>query len=232
MAVAPGASVQAKARDARYGALRGWAAAEGVSTLLTAHHADDQAETVLMRLLRGSGVGGLAGIRASAPLPGGILLCRPLLGWRRSELAQIVRSAGIEVVDDPSNRDDAYDRVRIRRALAEADWLDALPLARSAAALADADDALEQAAEALAEDRIAAADDGTVALRPDGVAHELLRRLLLRCLRRVRPGATPRGDQLGALVRDLVVGETRTLAGVRCRGGTVWRFDAAPPRRA
>src|SRR3954464_2577339 len=81
-----GRGLQAAAREARYAALGGWMRREGIATLLTGHHADDQAETLLMRLNRGAGIGGLAGIRAAAPFAQGgegALLCRPLLGWRR-----------------------------------------------------------------------------------------------------------------------------------------------------
>jgi tRNA(Ile)-lysidine synthase len=229
--VEQGASVQASARRARYAALERWAREEGIAILLTAHHADDQAETLLMRLLRGSGVAGLAGVRARLLLPGGALLCRPLLGWRRRELAAIVHASGLDPVDDPSNGDDAYDRVRIRRALAQTPWIDAAALARSAAALADAEEALEVAADRLMEERAAAAERA-VTLDPAGVPTELLRRLCARCLARAAPEARPRGEQVGALIAKLQAGRTATLAGVKCSGGAVWRFEPAPPRRS
>jgi tRNA(Ile)-lysidine synthase len=197
--------------------------------LLTAHHADDQAETLMMRLLRGSGVGGLAGVRARTRLAGGLLLCRPLLGWRQAELGGIVAAAGLEAADDPSNADEAYDRVRIRQALAQAPWIDAEPLARSASALAEAEEALEEVAEIMLAERARLAP-GAATLRP-GLPRELLRRLVLRCLRHVAPGAAPRGEQLSALLAALEAGGTATLAGVRCTGGETWTFEAAPPRR-
>lgn len=223
-------SVQAAARTARYAALEQWAAAEGVGLLLTGHHLDDQAETLLMRLLRGSGVGGLAGVRPLVALSPSLLLCRPLLGWRRSELAALVADAGLEPVDDPSNSDEAYDRSRIRRLLAETAWLAPEPLARSAAALADAEEALERIAAAEAAERISESPDA-VAFDPRGLPSELVRRLLLRALRTVEPAASPRGEQLGDLIRTLERGATATLAGVKCVGGEVWRLSVSPPRR-
>ena len=101
-----------------------WARRAASPSSLTAHHQDDQAETLLMRLQRGAGLAGLAGIRPRAEIEGLIVL-RPLLGWRRAELAEIVADAGLVPVDDPSNSDERYDRARLRRRLAETDWLDA-----------------------------------------------------------------------------------------------------------
>jgi len=108
-------NLQAEAREARYAALAQWAGREGLAALATAHHADDQAETLVMRLNRASGLAGLAGVRARGIVPGAALpLLRPLLAWRRAELAAIVANAGLEPARDASNADEAYDRVRIR----------------------------------------------------------------------------------------------------------------------
>ncbi|MBV8686319.1 MAG: tRNA lysidine(34) synthetase TilS [Alphaproteobacteria bacterium] len=227
-----GEGLQAAARAARYAALAGWADAQGAALVLTAHHADDQAETLLMRLLRGAGVAGLAGIRALAPLPvpgAAARLGRPLLGWRRSELEGIVRAAGLEAAADPSNANEAYDRARLRRRLAALPWIEAPPLARSAAALAEAEDALDWAAARLFEARAVAAD-GTLALDPAGLPAELLRRVVLRALRAIEPEAAPRGAALAGLLARLAAGGTATLAGVRCAGGATYLFARAPPR--
>jgi tRNA(Ile)-lysidine synthase len=224
-----GAGLQAEARHARYEALAAWMSRRGLALLVTAHHADDQAETLLMRLQRGSGVAGLAGVRARGPVPGSggrLTVARPLLGWRRAELAAIVAAAGIEAADDPSNSDELFDRVRTRRHLAEAPWLDVAGLARSAAALAEADEALHAAASRLFEERWA-----PPVLDPSGLPSELLRRVVLRCLRTVAPDAAPRGEQVTALLAGLAEGATATLAGVKCTGGATWRFEPAPPRR-
>ena len=145
--LAPG-NVQAQARAARYAALAEWARTNGLGAVATAHHADDQAETLLMRLNRGSGLAGLAGVRAVSRIEGseGPLL-RPLLGWRKAELAAIVAAAGITPALDPSNTNPDFDRARLRARLAEADWLDPVPIAASAAHLAEGWQALEWYAE-------------------------------------------------------------------------------------
>lgn len=228
-----GEGLQSAARAARYAALSRWMEARGLGLLLTAHHADDQAETLLMRLNRASGVAGLAGVRAEGPVPGSggkLRLCRPLLGWRRSELEAVAAAAGIEPALDPSNADERFDRVRLRRRMAEAGWLDAAALARSAALLAEAEAALEWTADGLFDTR-AEIGERSIALRPEGLPPELLRRLVLRCLRRSEPAAKPRGGQLAALVERLRSGGSGTLCGVKASGGDVWRFQRAPPRR-
>lgn len=223
---------QGEARRARYAALAAWAEGASLAALLTAHHRNDQAETLVMRLLRGSGLSGLAAIRARAGLPGSAIpLLRPLLGWTRAELAQIVRDSGLTPADDPSNRDEAHDRPRIRRLLAETPWLDAAALARSAAALAEAEEALAWAASTQTAARIRR-EGAALLLDPAGLPPELRRRLVRSCLLTLAPVAEPRGEQLGALLAALDRGEATTLAGVKCVGGAVWRFEPAPPRRA
>lgn len=213
------------ARTERYKALDQWAEARGLTHLLTAHHGDDQLETMLMRLNRGSGVAGLAGIRARR----GRLL-RTLLGWRKAELEEIVQQCGIEAVDDPSNRNDRYDRARLRRDLAGVTWLDAAAAARSAAALAQAEAALDWAAHHWAEQRLITEGD-TATLDIQGLPAELVRRLVLAAMQCIRGDANPRGEDLDRLIARLQRGEAATLAGVKARGGGLWRFSAAPPHR-
>ncbi len=141
-------NVQAQARTARYAALARWADAAGLGAIATAHHADDQAETLLMRLNRGSGLAGLAGVRGRGQIAGSeTVLLRPLLGWRKAELAAVVAAAGITPAEDPSNTNPAFDRARLRAALADADWLDPVQIAASAAHLAEGWQALEWYAE-------------------------------------------------------------------------------------
>jgi tRNA(Ile)-lysidine synthase len=107
--------VQAEARAARYRLLEGWCEGAGVLHLLTGHHREDQAETVLLRLARGSGLDGLAGIPAVTERRDCRIL-RPLLAIPRARLAATLEAQGQAWVEDPSNRDPAYARVRLRQA--------------------------------------------------------------------------------------------------------------------
>lgn len=220
-------NVQAAARDMRYRLLAEWAASRHISLLLTAHHADDQAETLLMRLSRGAGLSGLSAIRVAARIAG-LAIARPLLGWRRTELAHIVAEAGLEAVADPSNADEGFDRVRLRKRLAETPWIDPIPFARSAGALAEAEAALDWAASRLLAERLRS-EQGATSFDPADVPAELRRRILLRIL---APAPPPRGAELTRLIAALEAGATVTLAGVKCSGGPLWRFEPEPPRRA
>lgn len=219
-------NIQSAARRARYRLLEGWRRARGLDWLLTAHHADDQAETLLMRLNRGSGIRGLSGVRA---VNGRIT--RPLLGWRRLELAAIAAAAGLTPVEDPSNSDPRFDRARVRAELARAPWLDPAAIARSAAALAEADAAIDWAAERLWAERARPAADGWT-LDAAGLPAELARRLIERALALLAPQAAPRGTEIGRLIAALAGGGTTTLADVRVRAeGARWHFAPAPPRQ-
>jgi tRNA(Ile)-lysidine synthase len=221
-------NLQAGARALRYRLLGRWAAQARLGPILTGHHADDQAETLLMRLNRGAGLSGLAGIRAATEIEG-VPVVRPLLGWRRAELAEIVRAAGIAPVEDPANADPRFDRARLRIALAKADWLDPVALARSAGALVEAEAALDWATERLVEQRLAPVDGG-LTLDPSAIPAELRRRLLLHILALLAPAGPPRGEAVQRLLAALEAGETATLAGVKAQGGAIWRFALAPPR--
>jgi len=236
VAVKPGkAGLQGEARQARYAALGRWAEANALPQLATAHHQDDQAETVLMRLQRGAGLAGLSGIRPMRR-QAGLLIVRPLLGWTKAELAHLVGNAGLAAIEDPSNRDPRFDRTEARQLLRDLPSLRSERLARVAAALREANEALDWAADELAEDRITA----SVAewrLNPDGLPRELRRRLLVRAMRALRDayGIEPRwtgGEDVEGLLAALEKGESATLAGVAARGGTCWLLRPAPPRRS
>jgi tRNA(Ile)-lysidine synthase len=225
---------QAEARSVRYGALVAWATDAHIPLLATGHHQDDQAETLLMRLARGSGVAGLGGIRP-VRREAALSVVRPLLGWSKAELVHLVASSGIEAVDDPSNRDTKFDRTAARTLLAANPMLDPARLARSATAAREAEDALEWATDQLLEDRLTT-QGGEWRFDPSGLPAALKRRLLVRVLSQVREAhglATPTssGPEQDRLLGALESGATATLAEVMARGGPVWRFRLAPPRR-
>jgi tRNA(Ile)-lysidine synthase len=113
----PRSGIQAAARQARYDLLADACAARGMLHLAIAHHADDQAETVLFRRERRSGPAGLAGMAASRSL-GAVRMIRPLLGWPKSALIETCRHFGQVFVEDPSNRSDRFARTALRRRLA------------------------------------------------------------------------------------------------------------------
>lgn len=229
LALPPGGNVQARAREARYAAMTGWCRANGVPLLLTAHHADDQAETLLMRLARSSGVTGLSGIRARLELDG-VTLLRPLLGTRRAVLLEIVRRAGWTPVDDPSNRDPAHDRTQARVLLAATDWLSAERVAAAAANLADAEEALGWAATRAFETRVSNVN-GALLVDAEGLPAELQRRLLAHGLARF--GADADGPGLQRLLTRLEAGGSGTLGAARADrlSDGRWRLRPAPPRR-
>lgn len=219
-------SVQAEARRVRYALLDAWMDARGLDWLLTAHHADDQLETVLMRLNRGSGVSGLAGVRARR----GRLL-RPLLGVRKADLAAYVETRGIPHVADPSNGDARFDRARLRGALAQADWLYPLAAVRSAAALADAEAALDWTAERLWIERVTQ-DEAAFTLDTIDVPHEYLRRLLTQMMRLAAPDAPePRGEQVEKAIVQLYRGRKLSIGACVVTGGPRWTVSREPPRR-
>jgi tRNA(Ile)-lysidine synthase len=110
-------SVQAWARDARYGALSSVAVEKGAALIATAHTRDDQAETFLMRLLRGAGLDGLGGIPAKRQSRAGIAIVRPMLGVGRDEIRTALRAVGVAWAEDASNADPKYVRNRIRAEL-------------------------------------------------------------------------------------------------------------------
>lgn len=230
----PASAIQERARLMRYRLLGDWARERGLTSLLTAHHLDDQAETFLMRLARGSGVKGLAGMRRVSRAQGAkVAVVRPLLGWHHSELEAVCAAAGIEAIDDPSNDDDQFERVRVRKALAAADWLDADAIARSATNLAEADMALTWATT-LEWQRAVSQSGGELVYNPGDSPREIRRRIIHRAILALASeggGAELRGRELDQILLALRTGKRATLRGVLCVGGSEWRFSRAPARR-
>jgi len=238
----PSRGIQAAAREARYGLLESWCAEAGVLHLLLAHHREDQAETVLLRLARGSGPDGLAGMSATVERAACRVL-RPLLPVPRAQLVATLQALGQGWIEDPSNRDRRYARSRLRQGLApltEA-GLTAERLAASAARLGRARAANEaEVAALLARSTaihpagFARIDAAALAAAPAEIGLRALSALLLMVSGAAYP---PRGERLERLHRRLVsgIGGGCTLGGCRIlphRGGVlVCREPAAtaPP---
>jgi tRNA(Ile)-lysidine synthase len=141
----PSTRLQERAREARYRLLIDHARKIEADAVVTAHHADDQAETVLFRLLRGSGLAGLRGMEAMSQRDG-ILIARPLLSVAKSALVGFCLARGVPFIEDPSNADPAYARTRLRSLAATLakDGLDADGFTRLARRAAETEEALER----------------------------------------------------------------------------------------
>jgi tRNA(Ile)-lysidine synthase len=232
----PAGNLHAEARAARYTALTDWASGEGAQYLATAHHADDQAETFLMRANRGSGLAGLAGIRPRRR-DRDLTVIRPLLGWRRATLRAMADSAGIPFVDDPSNDADRFDRTHLRRHLAAHDLLDPAALARSAGWCAEADAELRAVRDWLWAARGHYGQD--VAIDVADLPRALRRMLARMAIEQVRTANTItrpgfcESTHVEALLDALEAGKSATQAGVMASArDTTWYFREAPPRRS
>jgi len=238
----PSARLQERAREARYALLGAHARGVGAGVVVTAHHLDDQAETVLMRLTRGSGLSGLAGMAARSRR-GDVDIVRPLLTMPKDELIAFCDARGVDYARDPSNADPRFARPRLR-AIAEAlaaEGLDAPALARLARRAATVEAALS-AKTAEADTRLSLIETGhsdaqALAAEPA----DIVRRLLTLAVAKVS-GAEPSRIPLEAMERiaaELVAAAlarreyAANVAGaliVIDRGGEV-QVDVEPARR-
>jgi len=210
-------NMQDRARTARYELLAEWARAREITVLALGHTADDQAETLLMRLARGSGVDGLAGMAAQRTAHG-VTLKRPLLGIGRAELREYLMHNRIEWVDDPSNDDQSFDRIKARNAMEVL-----APLGLTASALSQVAENMSQARAALnwytflAAREVAVLEQGDVLLdlrQFRTLPAEIGRRLLTRAINWV--GSTiypPRRAAVLDALDAIRQGRTVTLAG-------------------
>lgn len=216
-------NLSAAARDARYALMRDFCAREGIGAILLGHTQDDQAETVLMRLARGSGVDGLSAMSEGRYGRDDIL--RPVLGETRADLRIWLTRQGMRWIEDPTNDDPRYDRVRARRLLTQLApfGIDAARLAETAASLARARLALLARAADVA-DKIVNDRKGLLIFDREGLEQteeETRLRLIahgLACL-----SGTPYKPRLASLSATL----DRALAG---RGGTLQGCRLIPHR--
>ena len=233
----PAAGVQAAARAARYDLLAGWCARHGLLHLATGHHLDDQAETLLLRLARGSGLDGLAGMPAQAGFDA-LRLLRPLLAFPKARLEATVAARSLGWIEDPSNRDPAFDRTKVRRLLSRPEGLgfSAPRLAATAGHLGRAREAAEREVARLLARSARLDPAGFARLDPEplaGASRETALRALARLLTVVGGGAyAPRFERLERLFGRLAggLGRGATLGGCRIvprRGGLLIVREAA-----
>lgn len=229
----PKTGIQARSRAKRYQALGEWAEKRGLGVLVTAHHANDQAETLMMRLARGSGLRGLAGMRRIRNLPNSNLrLARPLLKWTHPMLEKLCEIAGLTPAADPSNEDRQFERVRVREFLAGADWLDPSKLAKTASNIGQADAALRWSAQQEWGRRVTEDGDKTT-FDAAGLPPELGRRIVRSIINKMKTEGKAldlRGRELDTVLKMLKRGRKVTLRGVLCAGGSSWTFKKAPAR--
>jgi len=210
-------NLQAEARRARYGLMAHWAEAQGIGTVALAHTADDQAETFLMRLAREAGVDGLSGMSGRRRAYG-ITWLRPLLMVRRGDLRAFLEEGGHEWRDDPSNEDERFERVRVRKAMEALE-----PLGIDVAALSKVTVHLRQVRQALNAQTLAVAkalcraENGDVVIDRKALnaqPPEIRRRLLSHALKWVASADyAPRSAKLTQLEYALWQGEKTTLHG-------------------
>ena len=245
--VKPKTGIQEAARNARYRLLAEAARKVGAGHILTAHTLDDQAETVLFRLARGSGISGLRGMRRLAPLPAcgerKPQIVRPLLSLPKSRLLATLRAAKISFADDPSNRDPRFTRPRLRELMPglAAEGLDARRLAAFARRMARADLALEHAVDEAGARISRGADPIVFSRQYADLPAEVGLRLLRRAITQVGNEGPVELAKLEALHEALAVAVTqkpraarfrRTLAGALVTFDGQMTVERAPARRS
>ncbi len=209
------------ARRARYRLIEEWARGLGIEYVVLGHTANDQAETFLMELARAAGLDGLSGMRVGWR-EGAVFFTRPFLNTTRKALRSFLRSEGFAWIEDPTNDDDSFARIKARRALVALQPLgitvetlarvaDNLDMARSvvqAATIKAAAKVVEEQAGGLKVDRVAF----------DGLQMEVQRQLLIGCLGWMYGASyAPRGKALDHVQMGIMLGKDTTLAGCRIR---------------
>ena len=227
--VKPKSRVQEHARVARYNLLFEHAAKIGADHVMTAHHADDQAETILFRLLRGSGISGLSGM-ASSSERNGLVLARPLLAHAKADLIAFCEMKAHPFVDDPSNEDPAYARTRMRHlgGLLADEGLGRAGLLRLGWRAARAEAALEQRARAVRAGLIARREPGEFSVDISALAdepQEILLRFLADELKLINGGKPLRLERLEALALRLGQALRARIACTATLGGAALRLQ-------
>ncbi|GGX49330.1 tRNA(Ile)-lysidine synthase [Tateyamaria omphalii] len=223
-------NLQAAARDARYELIANWACANRIGHIAVGHTADDQAETFVMRLARGSGVDGLSAM-APRRIRHGITWVRPFLEIERMTLRDVLRDAGINWCDDPSNLSHDFERVRVREALAVLN-----PLGVTTGKLVEVADHMARARDALDWQTFLAAREmadvvhGVISIdlaKFRLLPQEIARRLMLHTLSWTSHSTyPPRKDAVARTISAVRGGGTATLDGchICVENGMIWVF--------
>jgi len=232
----PSSDIEAQAREARYRLLGAFCRKRRLAALYAGHTLDDQAETFLLRLARGSGLDGLSAMSPAVPLPApgfqSVQLLRPLLGFRRETLRSYLAKCGQEWLEDEMNADPRFARVRVRRALAflEEAGLTKERIADAAVHLGRAREALDMATVAIL-DRACIANGKAVSVDAEALGsapRELGLRALAAVLMRVSGQRyRPRFERLERLfdaIRDGRLGAGATLHGCKISPETTRDF--------
>jgi tRNA(Ile)-lysidine synthase len=235
----PTTGIQEAARMARYRLFAEAIRRDGAEVLVTAHHMGDQAETVLMRLAHGSGIEGLRAMDYLSEI-GDVRVIRPLLGSDPADLREVVRSAGLTPVTDPSNSDLDYERVRWRQLMPELEamGLDARRLSKFAERMRDAETALvAMTAEALSMIEFTAGDERAAFARSVimSIPRAIAVRVVGRVLERVGNGRKPHAIGAVEALTDRLIREPvrTTLHGCIVRsGGKTVRITREAVRRS
>jgi tRNA(Ile)-lysidine synthase len=233
--------LQEKARAARYDLLLAYARTIKADAIAFAHHKDDQAETVLMRLASGSGLSGLAGMKPTSHRDGHFIL-RPFLNVPSARLRATLDARGIVYVDDPSNSNVMFARVRLRQsyAILEAEGLSVERLKTLSDRMARADDALRLMTEKAALQYVIPFETGRIyspALLDE--PSEIILRVLQGAIAEVGTGADPVLNRLESRILDLCCARSSGKPLKLTLGGAILSLSAdgrlkilpEPPRR-
>lgn len=208
----PGAErrVQEQARHKRYDLLKRHCREHGIGFLLTAHHQDDQAETVLFRLAKGSGLDGLAAMAESSPIDPDIVLIRPALDVPKQDLVAYCEAEGVSYVQDPSNTSPDFARPRLRagREVLEKEGLTTKRLATTARRIRRARQALEYFTDQVGSSTLIESTGKRVVYNYSGLAkqpEEIRLRILIKAIRTLHPDMEfgPRYEKIEDLAHDI-----------------------------
>lgn len=221
----PKAGLQAQAREARLALMAEYCLAHNIRHLALAHHLNDMAETVTMRLARGAGVDGLSGIPPVSEF-GGISLLHPLLSFPKAVLVNVLQQRGQSWCEDPSNHSPSYARNRIRKGL-ELAGLEPEPIATTARNMARVSDFLQQETQKAIDAALTLHPLGYISLNRavyNGLHPEIRLRLLRHVFMCMNNGEVPRMDELEHLHQHLSHKHTLAKTVIACKGDAILFF--------